>query len=600
MKSAHLALGTPAALRPECGFQPASVKTGGHAGPLLRWIARVARSGLKAALRTGKPKCRRSVGQLPVALVTGLGGLVTIIDTSAAQPWAASESPRNYWSSIASSADGTTLIAGSGPNPYTLNVPLYVSTNSGATWTQTTSPSNAWASVTCSADGTRMAAVATYRVFGTPATTDNTGVFVSQNSGHGWTRASAPTNRWTSIVSSSDGTRLFAAALFRGEPDPGSWDFRTVGDGQIYRSLDAGETWTRTRAPTNNWTCLASSADGTRLVAAAGPIANWGLDDLTPALAGGARRVYTSSDSGETWNPTSAPSLPWASIGSSADGTRLMAVARNYPDLDADLEATICISRDAGMTWALAPPPGADRYTKAAVSSSADGSRWVVGTDKVYSTADLGVSWTSLGGESTGALSVSADGYRVQAAAWWAPICSLPYSGPWRLIDRVGVGISARGIRLLPDGTTWIAFEDFGEVRLSTNSGGTWTQTPDAKPPPQALILDRCAGRASMGRDEWGRREDLLHDQRRGYLERMRRTATWLDLDCLLRRRNQPRRSGGGSLAMGWQCRSTVESRGPLSIPGLGKDMETGGGSHEQLARGHLLSGWCPVGRHQR
>ena len=37
--------------------------------------------------------------------------------------------------------------------------------------------------------------------------------------------------------------------------------------GFIYTSTDSGATWTPTSAPTNTWDCIASSADGTKLAA---------------------------------------------------------------------------------------------------------------------------------------------------------------------------------------------------------------------------------------------------------------------------------------------------------------------------------------------
>src|SRR5438445_7213916 len=54
------------------------------------------------------------------------------------------------------------------------------------------------------------------------------------------------------------------------------------------------QTWTPTSAPSRNWTWVASSADGSKLVAV--------------AYTNG---IYTSTDSGATWKETSAPAEPW-------------------------------------------------------------------------------------------------------------------------------------------------------------------------------------------------------------------------------------------------------------------------------------------------
>ena len=54
---------------------------------------------------------------------------------------------------------------------------------------------------------------------------------------------------------------------------------------------------------------VASSADGTRLLAAAGD------------------QIYASADSGKTWTPTDAPSAAWVALASSADSYRIVAAS---------------------------------------------------------------------------------------------------------------------------------------------------------------------------------------------------------------------------------------------------------------------------------
>ena len=72
----------------------------------------------------------------------------------------------------------------------------------------------------------------------------------------------------------------------------------------------SGQDWVLTSAPSTNWSCVASSADGSKLVA---------------AVDGGL--IYTSTNSGGTWVPTTAPSNAWASVACSADGSKVIAAA---------------------------------------------------------------------------------------------------------------------------------------------------------------------------------------------------------------------------------------------------------------------------------
>ena len=68
----------------------------------------------------------------------------------------------------------------------------------------------------------------------------------------------------------------------------------------------SAQVWTPTSAPSANWYAVASSADGSNLVA---------------VVYGGS--IYTSTNSGTIWSATSAPNTNWASVASSADGTKM-------------------------------------------------------------------------------------------------------------------------------------------------------------------------------------------------------------------------------------------------------------------------------------
>ena len=115
-------------------------------------------------------------------------------------------------------------------------------------------------------------------------------IYISADSGVTWTPR-AFTNWWQSVASSADGTKLVAAVL----------------GGQIYTSTDSGTNWTP-RAFTTNWQAVASSADGTKLVA---------------AVYDG--QLYTSTNSGANWTAGDT-NRAWQAVACSADGTKLFAV----------------------------------------------------------------------------------------------------------------------------------------------------------------------------------------------------------------------------------------------------------------------------------
>ena len=86
--------------------------------------------------------------------------------------------------------------------------------------------------------------------------------------------------------------------------------------GGIYTSPDAGATWQITSAPSNSWYAVASSANGRRLVAAAGGWSSWGP-------------IYLSDNFGATWHKANVPDAYWYDVAMSADGNKIVA-ADNY------------------------------------------------------------------------------------------------------------------------------------------------------------------------------------------------------------------------------------------------------------------------------
>src|SRR5207247_763494 len=102
----------------------------------------------------------------PVLVVAGLGGLLTFVDLASAQSWAVIGGLYGPWNSVASSADGTKLVAAGGDTYcgyfvcYLYLFPIYTSADPGVTWTQTSAPNNYWSSVASSADGTKLVGAA--------------------------------------------------------------------------------------------------------------------------------------------------------------------------------------------------------------------------------------------------------------------------------------------------------------------------------------------------------------------------------------------------------------------------------------------------------
>ena len=368
------------------------------------------------------------------------------------------------------------------PTGYFSNIPapIYVSADAGATWTLTRAPSNNWSAVGSSADGAKLLAVAAATPhWGAGAFGCGDGlIYTSPDWGVTWTQTSAPSNNWSSVVSSADGAKLVAVSAPQRIWNSQSNVYDYVGDGWIYSSGDSGLTWTRTLAPSNYWTSVASSADGTTLLAAAG-----GRNDLG--------MIYTSTNSGATWTATPAPSNNWTSVASSADGARLVAVAALSCPL---LDGLIYTSTDSGVTWAPTPAPSSD-WTS--VASSADGTKLLAAARDecfcmgdccacveglIYTSGDAGLTWmqTDAPSSSWRAIACSADGYRAVAADGYGLICTLPYAGAWRLADAPhqerwdrwsSVASSADGAKLVA------VTARYGPICTSSDSGATWTPT---------------------------------------------------------------------------------------------------------------------------
>ncbi|NNE71381.1 MAG: exo-alpha-sialidase [Rhodothermales bacterium] len=173
-------------------------------------------------------------------------------------------------------------------------------------------------------------------------------------------------------------------------------------DAVIYCSTDAGATWSR--APDNSnflgvdITAMELRDDGQLLVGTSGRVHQGGQ-------AKPKRGLFVSSDLGQTWQETSLTTDdPLAGIEASysMDGGDLLVV--RYQRLAiTDNIAGYFRSIDGGQTWEGLPKPPFDQFLVQAMSRSRDGAIYAAGAeafpgvgrvDGVYSSVDLGESWT--------------------------------------------------------------------------------------------------------------------------------------------------------------------------------------------------------------
>jgi photosystem II stability/assembly factor-like uncharacterized protein len=260
------------------------------------------------------------------------------------------------WVSVASSADGTNLVAAAAGGR------LYTSADAGANWVFR-DLDRAWVSVASSADGTNLvAAVAGGQLY------------VSPDAGGTWSSTESD-RAWTAVASSADGTNLVAA----------------VAGGRLYTSADAGGTWAP-RDVARSWVSVASSADGQKLFA---------------AVQGG--QLFASTNAGVNWMPLlGAAGTNWQAVATSADGKMVVAVEN---------PGAIYASTDGGVTWDLkASAPPAAQWRAVASSTNGNALVAVASGGRIYTSADAGKSWTAR--ESTRdwtAVASSADGTHLVA-----------------------------------------------------------------------------------------------------------------------------------------------------------------------------------------
>lgn len=258
---------------------------------------------------------------------------------------------------------------------------------------------------------------------------------------------------WKCVATSADGSRLVAASY----------------GGRLYTSTDSGTSWTE-RQPAGdlarNWTCLAMSSDGTKLLA---------------GVYGG--RLYSSADSGGTWTerqPAGNVNALWNCAAMAADGSNLIVGAYG---------GRLYTSANLGANWTERQPAGNTGKTWQCLDMSADGTKVVAGVNggRLYTSADSGATWTERQpagnmDRSWYCAGISSDGANLIAGVNGGRLYTSTDSGAtWLERQPVGdVNASWASAATSDNGTQLTVGIANGRLYLSGDSGATWSERQPA------------------------------------------------------------------------------------------------------------------------
>lgn len=214
--------------------------------------------------------------------------------------------------------------------------------------------------------------------------------FISATCGN-WIEQNSSKQDWSGVASSSDGIKLVASAY----------------NNYIYISNDSGVTWIQKFFSTTDWMNVASSSDGSVLYAVSysgGAYVstnggdNWNVIVTSPfltvatssngsvfAMGVDGDQIVLSTDYGFNIY-VSGISGSWLHLDMSSDGTKI--VATNF-------NGDIYISNDTGITWRDITDLGSNSWVGIAMSS--DGTKIATATNlgSIYISNDSGVTWAN-------------------------------------------------------------------------------------------------------------------------------------------------------------------------------------------------------------
>ena len=239
-------------------------------------------------------------------------------------------------------------------------------------------------------------------------------------------------------------------------------------NGYVWTSSDYGVDWTeRTILPYGSWNSIASSANGSRIMA-------------TRYNTGS---VYISDDYGSTWSVSNTGGTKLYDIDSSADGSFLVTV---------DRDGYLYTSDTYGVNWTEHVSLGTRSWVAAEISANG---QHIIGFGSLSLTAishDYGVTWDNVTGlpnpywknaamSDDGSVIMVGEDHSVSGRVY----LSQDYGNTWVLQSAAGsplptkIPYGSMSVAVSGDGNILaVAKYNIGNVYTSDNLGATWTQQP--------------------------------------------------------------------------------------------------------------------------